>query len=471
MTSLRRSDERPSAETGGLRRVISFWDATALVAGLIIGSGIFRAPASVAAELPTAALMLAAWVVGGLLSLAGALAVAELGVRYPQSGGQFVFLRAAFGPSAAFSFGWTTVLISRPSLLAGIATVFATYFAGLFGLGTSAEKPAAIAAAIVFTFVNCLGVKSGTRTQNLFTAAKAAGLLVMAAAAFASLRGDWGHFAAAPAPGLGGGAAHSLPVAMALGLVTILYTYDGWIDVTYVGGEVARPARDIPRSIFLGTGVCILLYLLANAAYIYLMPVSEMTGAENIAGVALSRAFGPAGGAVLSALVVVSTLGILNGSMLTGARVPFAMAHDGMLPAPLGRVHARTGSPVNTLLLQGVLTVAVLLFAKGFDEVATLFVSTTWFFYAVSIAGLLVIRRRERRGGAEKPAAYRMPLSPWPAILFIVVTLFTIGSDLAVGGPRGLAGMAIVAAAVPAYYAWRGARRAFARRGAAGGPA
>jgi APA family basic amino acid/polyamine antiporter len=148
--------------------------------------------------------------------------------------------------------------------------------------------------------------------------------------------------------------------------------------------------------------------------------------------------------------------------MLTGARVPYAMARDGMLFRAMGRVNARTGSPVNTLILQGVLTTMVLLFARGFEEIASLFVSTTWFFYAVSIAGLLVLRRRERRCGEAPAAAYSMPLSPWPAVLFIVVTLFTIGSDLALGGPRGLVGMGIVAAGIPVYHLWRavGPRRA-----------
>jgi APA family basic amino acid/polyamine antiporter len=174
--------------------------------------------------------------------------------------------------------------------------------------------------------------------------------------------------------------------------------------------------------------------------------------------VALERALGPAGGTILSLLVVVSTLGILNGSTLTGARVPFAMARDGMLFRSLGRVHPRTGSPVNTLLFQGIFTVAVLLFARGFDEIASLFVSTTWFFYAVSVAGLLLLRRRERRGTGATHGGYAMPLSPWPAVLFIVVTLFVIGSDLVLGGPRGLIGMGIVAAGVPAYHIWRALR-------------
>lgn len=544
----------PIGAPGGgpdLRRVIGYWDALALVVGLIIGSGIFRAPASVAEHLPSAPLMMLAWFVGGLLSLAGGLSAAELGVRFPKSGGQYVFLREAFGPSVAFAFGVTTVVISKPSVLAGIATVFALYASGLVGLPPEFQKLLAAGAIVLLTTINCLGVKSGTRTQNLLTLLKTAGLALLGVAAFASGRGDWSHFAraggalagAAGGSALGGslGAAgiaagvplsggllpaaapHSLPIALALGLVTILYTYDGWIDVTYTAGEVVRPERVLPRAILTGTFVCTGLYLAANAAYLYLLDPAEMPHYKNVAAVALERAFGHAGGTTLAILVIVSTLGILNGSILTGVRVPFAMGRDGMLFRFLGRVHPRTLSPVNALIAQGAFACVVLLFASGFDEIASLFVSTTWFFYAVSFTGLLVIQWRERRRAAGLPAGestapagpegalhrsgvrgqavlradggpaeglagggpvaassldrlpdrsaadasereaagprlegaafdrapYRMPLSPLPAVLFIVVTLFIIGSDLVFSGPRVLIGMAIVFAAVP----------------------
>ena len=173
---------------------------------------------------------------------------------------------------------------------------------------------------------------------------------------------------------------------------------------------------------------------------------------------ALERAFGPRGGQVLSVLVVVSTLGILNGSTLSGVRVPFAMARDGILFPVLGQVHARTGSPVNALVAQGVMAALVVVFASGFEQVASLFVSVTWFFYALSFLGLVVLQRRERRTGVpsgEAGGGFRMPLSPWPAVLFIVVTLFVIGCDLRFGGPQVLVGLGIVALGVPAYWLWR----------------
>ncbi len=466
----------PGKAQEGLRRVIGFWDAAALVVGLIIGSGIFRAPASVAQYLPTAGLMLSAWVIGGMLSLAGCLAAVELGIRYPRSGGQYVFLREAFGPSVAFAFGWTSVLISKPSVLAGIATVFAIYFSGLVGLPSGSHKTLALGALALLTFVNCLGVKSGTRTQNVLTAAKAAGLGLLGVAAFGSCRGSWSHFFETPGPFLpplarvspaagphAAQIAHGLPIALALGLVTILYTYDGWIDVTYVGGEVVQPRRVLPRAILMGTSTCVGLYLLVNCAYIYLLSPSEMPRHENIAAVALRRAFGPAGDAALSLLVVTSTLGILNGSILTGVRVPYAMSRDGMLFRFLGRVHPRTLSPVNALIAQGGLSCLVVLFASGFDEIASLFVSTSWLFYAVSLLGLLVLQRREAaardRGDALSPAdqgerSPRIPFSSTAAILFILVTVFIIGADLVFSGWRVLAGIGIVAAGIPVYLLW-----------------
>lgn len=449
----------PEPSIRDLPRVIGFWDSLALVVGLIIGSGIFRAPASVAEHLPAAALMMTAWVIGGALSLAGGIAAAELGVRFPRSGGQYVFLRESFGPAVAFAFGWSTVLISKPSILAGIATVFAIYMSGLAGLPHASRKPLAMGAILVLTVVNCLGVKSGTRTQNVLTAAKTLGLGLLGVGVLAAGRGTWTGFGGTglPAGETVGEAAHGWPVAMALGLITILYTYDGWIDVTYTAGEVMRPRRVLPRAILFGTCACVGLYLLANAAYLYVLTPAEMAGVDNVAAVALDRAFGPAGGTLLSVLVVISTLGILNGSILTGVRVPFAMAQGGMLFRSLGRVHARSLSPVNALLVQGSFACLVVFFAAGFDEIASLFVDTTWLFYAVSFAGLLVIRRRERRRPLAEGsgASVRLPGSAPAAVLFIIVTLFIIGADLAFSGRRVLIGMGVVVAAVPVYWLWR----------------
>ena len=440
-----------------LKRVIGFWDASALVVGLIIGSGIFRSPASVAQELPSAWLMLAAWVVGGLLSLLGGLAAAELGVRYPRHGGQYVFLKEAFGPAVSFAYGWSNVLIARPSVLSGISIVFATYWVGLFGFGAETQKLWAMAAAVVFTFVNCLGVKEGTRTQNAFTLTKVVGLALLTIAALFSGRGDVANLTAA-APAL----EHSFFVAMGLGLVTILYTYDGWIDLTYVGGEVKNPNRDLPRAILLGTVTCMVLYLIANVSYLLFMTPAEMAGYENIGAVALDRAFGPVGGQLLGVLVVVSTLGILNGAILSGARVPYAMARDGMLFSTFGKLNARTESPVNVLVAQGIFTVIVIWFSSGFEQVASLFVSVTWFFYAVNFIGLLVLQRREKRTGVASGesvasgATFRMPMSPWPAVVFVLVTFFVIGCDLVFGGPQVLIGLGLVGLGVPIYWLWKG---------------
>lgn len=452
----------------GLRRVISFWDASALVVGMIVGSGIFRTPATVAAHLPVAFWIMVAWTIGGLLSLAGGIAAAELGARFPRSGGQYVFLQEAFGPSVAFAFGWTEILIGKPSILAGISTVFASYCAPLVGLGDGSQRALAMGAIALLTFVNCLGVKSGTRAQNFLTAVKVAGLGLLGVGVFVSGRGDWSHFSAGAgraAESMGSVASsaagavpvHPLPIALALALVSILYTYDGWIDVTYSGGEVVNPRRALPRAILGGTLACMGLYLLANAAYIYILSPAEMAGATRVAADALTRAFGGAGGQALAVLVVVSTLGVLNGSILTGVRVPYAMAVAGMLFAPLGRLHRRTLSPVNALVAQGLFACVILLVAETFEQIASLFVDTTWTFYAVSFAGLLWIQRRESRTRRADPAEsdVRFPFSTLAAVIFILVTVVIVGSDLVYGNWRVRTGMVVVAAGIPAYHIWR----------------
>src|SRR5262245_12376930 len=390
----------------GLRRVITFWDASALVVGMIVGSGIFRAPASVAEHLPSAFWMMVAWIIGGLLSLAGGIASAELGARFPRSGGQYVFLQEAFGPSVAFAFGWTTILISKPSVLAGISTIFASYFAPLVGIPEDHHQDLAMGAIALLTLVNCLGVKSGTRTQNFLTSVKVAGLAMLGIGVFVSGRGDWSHFTSVPADTA---PSHALPIALALALVSVLYTYDGWIDVTYSGGEVVNPRRVLPLAILCGTLACMGLYLLANAAYIYVLEPAEMAGATRVAADALARAFGETGGQALAVLVVFSSLGVLNGSILTGVRVPYAMAIGGMLFARLGRLHRRTLSPVNALVAQGFFACLIVAFARTFETIASLFVSTSWLFYAISFAGLLLIQWRER--GSDASASKRFPFS------------------------------------------------------------
>ncbi|MBI5836519.1 MAG: amino acid permease [Candidatus Eisenbacteria bacterium] len=432
-----RTDRAVHAEP---KRVLGIWSASALVVGLIIGSGIFRAPSSVAAELPSTYMMLLAWTIGGVLSLCGALAVSDLGTRYPTTGGLYIFMRESFGAPTAVGFGWSGFLVSRPAVLAGVATVFAEYLCPMVGLPTGWESTrwVASAAVVALTVVNALGLRAGAGVQNVFTFAKVLGLALLITAVGLFGRGEL-HAAQAIQP------AHSLPVAMLLALITILYTYDGWIDVTYAGGEVRDPRRNLPRAIVLGTLGCMALYLLTNFAYCAVLTPAEIAAAPNVAAVALERVFGMAGREVLTVLVLVSTLGILNGSILTGTRLPFALARDGFLPARLGTLAKSTGSPVWSLTVQGLMTVVVLVFVNGFDNIAALFVVTSWLAYAVAIAGLLVIRARERRAGAPAGESFRMPLGPWPALIFIVVTMAIIVQDVISSGVSHLAGVAVVA--------------------------
>ncbi len=464
--------QRPAAPAGPQpKRILGFWSASALVVGLIIGSGIFRAPSSVAADLPSTWLMLLAWTIGGVLSLCGALAISDLGTRYPHTGGLYVFMRESLWPPVAVAFGWSGFLISRPAVLAGVATVFAGYFCPMVGLGTGTERFVAAGAVVALTAVNCMGLRAGAGVQNLFTFAKVLGLALLITAVGLFGRGEL-HAARPVQPG------HSLPVALLLSLITILYTYDGWVDVTYAGGEVRNPRRNLPKAIVLGTLACMVLYLLTNFAYCAVLTPAEIAAAPNVAAVALERVFGLAGREVLTVLVMISTLGILNGSILTGTRLPFAVARDGYLPRRMGTLSRSTEAPVWSLSVQGLMAVAVVLFAKNFDEIAALFVDTSWLAYAVAIAGLLVLRAREKREGRSAvivpPAGedastshhagqepFTMPGGVWPALIFILVTVAIIAEDVVEGGPRHLIGVGFVAVAtVVAALTHRGPRTA-----------
>jgi APA family basic amino acid/polyamine antiporter len=238
--------------------------------------------------------------------------------------------------------------------------------------------------------------------------------------------------------------------------------------VTYSAGEVVNPRRVLPRAILCGTLAAAALYLLANAAYLYMLAPAEMAGATRVAADALGRAFGGAGGKALALLVVVSSLGVLNGSILTGVRVPYAMAIRGMLFAPLGRLHSRTFSPVNALVAQGFFACLIVVLLDKFENIASLFVDTTWLFYAVSFAGLLWIQWRERRarrggGAGNEGVSHGFPFSTPAAAIFIVVTLAIIGSDLVKGDWHVRCGMVVVAAGIPMYHVWRRLRAAPAR--------
>jgi amino acid transporter len=431
-----------------LKRQIGLFAATSITVGNIVGSGIFRSPHSVAQQLDSLGLVLLAWILGGVLSLCGSLVLAELAVAHPKTGGLYVFIREAFGDAWAFVFGWASLWVIKPTVIASIVSVFALYFCEALGIPAPMQLWVGMAAILVLTFVNWLGVKEGTRTQELFTTAKMIGILALIIAAFTLPHGGAGEAAAIDGP-----VTHpSMFIAFALAMIPVLFAYDGWTDATYVGGEVRDPSRTLPIAIIGGTVIVIATYVLVNLAYYRVMLPAEVAHFEAVGSETIGRILGDWGRTALAVLVAVSTFGTTNGAILTGPRVTLAMAANGLLWKPLAKIDVKRSSPGPALWLQAVLACAWLALAGGFEDVSGWFVTTSWLFYGLTTAAVFVLRRR----GALAPGAYRTPLYPLTPLLFILVTVALIASDLSDQGWRAAAGVIVAALGFPVYYLWKG---------------
>jgi amino acid transporter len=441
----------PSAHSVELRRQIGLYAATAITVGNIIGSGIFRSPHTVAQEIPTLGLVILAWVLGGVLSLCGSLVLAELAVTHPRTGGLYVFIREAFGRPWAFVFGWANLWVIKPTVIASITSVFALYFCEATGLGKTAELWVGFAAIVLLTFINWLGVREGAGTQTLFTTLKVIGILGLCVAAFTlPSSGPPPNQTLAPHD-----PSRPLLLAFIVAMIPVLFAYDGWTDVTYVGGEVQRPERNLPIAILGGTVMVVVIYVLTNFAFFNVLSPAEVATYEAVGSETVRRVLGDWGSKGLAVLVAISTFGTTNGAILTGPRVTQAMAADGLLFRAAARLHERRGTPETALWIQAVLACGWLGLAGGFEDVSGWFVTTSWLFYGLTTAALFVQRERERRAGVRL-SAYRTPLFPLTAILFIVVTVAIIASDLASSGWRAAAGVIVAALGFPVYALWKG---------------
>jgi amino acid transporter len=445
-----------------MARRIGLYAATCITIGNIVGSGIFRSPSAVAGYLDNEAVVLGAWILGGLMSLCGALVVAELGTLYPAAGGVYVFLREAFGRAWAFTFGWANFLVLGPTVIASIASVFASYLVRTLPVPesslASAELGAGLAAILLITAVNMAGVHFGTGTQNLFTTAKIVGILLLVIAAFTLTPAapGTGAPAAEAAPAAGSAASSGSPffLLLASAMIPIFFAYDGWIDLTFVAGEVDRPRRNLPLAIVGGTLVVVTIYVLAQLAYSQVMTLPEMAAEEAVGAETAVRLLGRPGERLLAVLVMVSAFGTLNGSILTRARVTMAMAADDLFWKPLAAVHRVRKTPHVSLMAQGLLACLWLSVARGFEDVSGWFVTSSWLFYGLTVAALFVIRRRGPGGDS-----YKVPLYPITPAVFLVVTTSIIVSDLASSGWRAASGVLIAALGLPVYALfWRSRR-------------
>jgi APA family basic amino acid/polyamine antiporter len=432
-----------------LKRELRLADATLLTVSGVIGSGIFLTPGRIAELLPHPGVILAAWMVGGLLALAGALANAELGSMFPRAGGDYVYLREAFHPAAGFLVGWLTFFVIYAGTVATLAAGFAAALRAFLPLGGAGELGVAIGLTLAVSGLNYVGVRWGARANNLTALLKVAALVAFAALGPVFGSGDLANLR----PVVSGASELSL-VDFGRALSPVFFSYLGWNSCVYVASEIRDPGRNIPRSLFLGLALCTVVYLIVNAVYLYAVPVASLRGEPN-AGEAAARAlFGGVGGTLLSFVVLLSILGTLNAMVLVGPRIAYAMALDRLFFPGVDRAHATFHTPTVAIVLQAGTAVAILLVLGSFERALDYTTFAILLAAMADVASLYALRR----GQPRRPRPYRAWGYPWlPALYF----LGNLGVAVALLGARPLEcliGLGLLAAGLPFYWAF--ARRA-----------
>jgi APA family basic amino acid/polyamine antiporter len=433
---------------GRLPRTLGLWSSVALVVGITIGSGIFRSPAGIARLVPDPTWMLGLWVLGGFITLCGALSLAELAGALPETGGIYAYLREGWGPMPAFLFGWSELILIRASALGGIAVVFGEYLLRSIGInpvehwiGARALSAGAIGFAAV---ANILGANVGAFIVGIATWAKFAALAVLASAAFL-LGGRHG----ASITNLTTGTGAPIGVgAMGLALVSILWAYDGWADLSFASGEVKEPAKNLPRAIILGTAAIIVIYLAANTAYLYVNPIEAVARSPLVAADTMLALFGRIGVILVSVFVMISSFSSLNGSMLASPRVFFAMADDGLFFRPIAKVHPRYQTPYVAIIVAALLGIALVM-SRSFERLTDTFVLAIWPFYALGVAAIYPLRRR--RPDLARP--YRAIGYPVVPALFIAAVGAFVVNSLLNDTLNSVITFAVILVGVPIYYA------------------
>jgi APA family basic amino acid/polyamine antiporter len=451
-----------SANRTDLVRDLGASHATALVVGTVIGSGIFLVPAEMIQAVGTARLVFAAWIVGGLLSFAGALTYAELGAMKPQTSGEYIYIRDAYGPLLAFLYSWTWFLIAKPGSIATITTglvrVLGT-FPQLAFLGEPAMiRPmvvsygqlVAIGATLFISLLNYVGVRRAGNFQLVFTILKVALIAGIVVVVFTSTGGSWANFRTEFAGAKGGIA------GFMMALVAALWAYDGWNDLNMVAGEVRRPERSIPIALIAGMALVAGLFLANNAAVAYMMPATAIAGSERPAVDATALAVGAWGAMAASAGMALSMLVTLNGTAMSGARVPFAVARDGYFFSALAEAHPKFHTPSAAIVVQAGMAVLLLLFAGSFRELFSLTIFAEWLFYMVAASTVFIFRRKE----PDAPRPFKTWGYPVVPALFVaasaVLLYYTFTADLR----NSAAGVLLILTGVPVFYFFKARRKA-----------
>lgn len=415
------------------------------VIGGIIGGGIFRTPASVAERVGTAPLFLTAWVLGGLVALAGAFCYGELGSRRPKAGGGYVYLRETLGPLPAFLYGWALLFVMATGAIAAVAKTFAGYFLALTGLPATLTVPVAVGAIVLLVGINYVGVKPAAVTQNIFTILKLTALAALIAVGLTCAVPS----RPLPPPTVLGGGAGGTVIALGAALVPILFTYGGWQQTNFIAEEIIRPERNLPRALVLGVIGVVTVYLLANVVYLRVLGPGGLAHSTAPAADVMRGLLGPVGGTIIAAGIAASTFGFLNLVILVTPRVFQAMAADGVFFPRLARLHPVYRTPTAAILLQGVWSI-VLTLNRSFTALVDYVAFGDWIFFGLTVVGLLIYRAR---GGAAP--SFRAPGRVWVPGFFVLAAAYVVASSVGANPGNALIGTGLILLGVPVYLYWR----------------
>ena len=434
------------------KRALGRFDATMVVIGGIIGSGIFINPYIVAGRLDTPALVLAAWIAGGAIALAGALAYAELGALFPRVGGQYAYLRDGLHPLAGFLYGWALLAVIESGAIAAVAIAFASYTLRLVGQSGWSPIPLAILALILLSAINFLGVKPGSRVLNVLVVLKIGALGVLIAFGFFAPAHDLWLTAGRSAAGPGGAAT----LAFGAALVPILFAYGGWQNANYVAEEIENPQRNLPISLIVGTIAVVAIYVLVNVVYLRALGLEGLATTTTPAADAARRMFGPLGDRFVTAAIAVSTFGFLDLAILAPTRVYYAMAADGLFFPALAQLHPRYRTPAMAIAVQTVWS-CLLTLSGTYGQLLNYVVFADWIFFGLTVSTVLVFRRTfplERR-----PPGFRAPGYPILPALFVLTAAAIVFSVVLADPASASRGALLLAAGVPVFYWFRTAAR------------
>lgn len=436
-----------------LPRVLGSWDMVSIVVGGVIGSGIFLVPAEIARQVQAPLLILAVWVVGGLLSYFGALAFAEMSAALPRAGGMYNFLKEGYGSLLAFLFGWTLFLVIDSGTIATLTVAFSSNYLPYFiNLSPLSQKIVSALFILFLVLVNYAGVRWGANVQNFLTVIKFAALVAVCGIVFIFAKGTPTHFVR-PAP-----ATFSMGLVGSFGvaLVASFWAYKGWESATYSAGEVKAPERSLPLGLLMGTLIVIGIYIVTNLAYLYAMPSSEIAKSPRIASEAMKLAVGPVGASIISFIILFSITGAANQTILCSPRVYFAMARDGLFFKKISEVHPRFLTPHYSIIVLGVWSLILSLLLKTFEKLFTFVVFGEWIFFGLTAGAVIVLRKKR----PDLPRPYKTLGYPVTPIIFILASIFIFANSLVQQFKQALFGEAafgliIILTGIPVYFYWK----------------